>query len=199
MQVADTRTAILETSAQLYADLGYSAVSMRDVATKVGVTPANLYHHFKGKDELVREAVGHVFAEKTAPIADLLESQGTDVDRLDRFVEYFVRLLTEDRVFFRLLVRELVDGDEKRLDDLARSVLERPFRLVSSLAGNGQSEDERLLATVSIIGTMLGHALLAPLLPHLPGGRPDHSDAPVISDHISAALRRVFHSNAKDK
>lgn len=52
MQVADARTVILETSAELYADLGYSAVSMRDVATKVGVTPANLYHHFRGKDGL---------------------------------------------------------------------------------------------------------------------------------------------------
>jgi AcrR family transcriptional regulator len=172
---------------------------MRDVATKVGVTPANLYHHFKGKDELIREAVGHFFAEKTAPIADLLESQGKDVDRLNLFVEYFVRLLTEDRVFFRLLVRELVDGDEKRLDDLARSVLERPFHLISTLAGPGRSEDERLLSTVSIIGTMLGHALLAPLLPHLPGGRPDHSDASVITGHISAALRRAFHSSAKEK
>ncbi|MGA0565162.1 TetR/AcrR family transcriptional regulator [Ancylobacter sp. VNQ12] len=199
MHLADTRTAILETAAQLYADFGYSAVSMRDVATEVGVTPANLYHHFEGKDELVREAVAHVFAQKTVPIAELVESQGTDADRLSLFVAYFVRLLTEDRVFFRLLVRELVDGDEKRLDDLARSVLERPFRLVSGLAGQGQSEDERLLATVSIISVMLGHALLAPLIPHLPGGRPDHSDASVIAGHISAALRRSFHSNAKDK
>jgi AcrR family transcriptional regulator len=199
MQVADTRTAILETSAQLYADLGYSAVSMRDVAAEVGVTPANLYHHFTGKDELVREAVAHVFAQKTAPIAELLESQSTDADRLTLFVEYFVRLLTEDRVFFRLLMRELIDGDEKRLDDLARSVLERPFRLVSGLAGQGQSEDWRLLGTISIISIMVGHALLAPLVPHLPGGRPDHSDASVITAHISAVLRHSFHSNVKGK
>jgi AcrR family transcriptional regulator len=48
MQPFDTRTAILDVSARLYADLGYSAVSMRDVAGVVGVTSANLYHHFKG-------------------------------------------------------------------------------------------------------------------------------------------------------
>lgn len=90
----------METSAQLYADMGYSAVSMRDVATKAGVAPANLYHHFKGKNDLVREAVAHVFARETAPLAELLESKSDDGERLELFVEFFLRLLTEDRVFF---------------------------------------------------------------------------------------------------
>ncbi|MBP2297247.1 TetR/AcrR family transcriptional regulator [Azospirillum rugosum] len=198
MQIADTRISILETAARLYADLGYSAVSMRDVATAVGVTPANLYHHFKGKDELVREAVAHVFAQKTAPIADLLDAQGEGTDRLKFFVDYFVRLLTDDWVFFRLLVRELVDGDEKRLNDLARSVLERPFRSVSGLAGQGQSADERFMATISTIAVILGHVLLSGLLPHLPGASPDHSTPTAIAMHISTMLRRAFQSNAKD-
>ncbi|NKB84848.1 helix-turn-helix transcriptional regulator [Ochrobactrum grignonense] len=64
MHPHDTRTVIIETAAGLFADLGYSAVSMRDVASKVGVTPANLYHHFKGKDELIREALAHVRARQ---------------------------------------------------------------------------------------------------------------------------------------
>jgi AcrR family transcriptional regulator len=94
MHPADTRTAILETSAHLYADLGYSAVSMRDVASAMGMTPANLYHHFKNKDDLVRETVAHVFAEKTEPIAEMLEAESRDADRLGLFVDHFVRLLT---------------------------------------------------------------------------------------------------------
>ncbi|QUS40018.1 TetR/AcrR family transcriptional regulator [Tardiphaga alba] len=199
MDTPTTRVSILEVSAELYADLGYSAVSMRDIAKKVGVTPANLYHHFKGKDDLIREALAHVFAEKTAPIAALLNEKHDEAERLGIFIAYFVKLLAEDRVFFRLLVRELVDGDENRLGYLARSVLERPFRLISSLAGPGQSEDQQFLATVSIVSLVLGHALLAPLLPHLPGGRPDHSDASVVIGHVTAALSRAFHSNGNDK
>jgi AcrR family transcriptional regulator len=199
MHPADTRTAILETSARLYADLGYSAVSMRDVASAMGMTPANLYHHFKNKDDLVRETVAHVFAEKTEPIAEMLEVESRDSDRLGLFVDHFVRLLTGDRVFFRLLVRELVDGDEGRLDDLAHTVLERPFRLVSGLADIGQPSEERFLATVSMIGMILGHALLAPLLPHLPGGHAGFADPTSIANHISAALRHAAASDLETK
>ena len=198
MQPADTRIAILETSARLYAELGYSAVSMRDVAGALGVTPANLYHHFRSKDDLIREAVAHVFAEKTEPIARMLEAEGSDADRLDLFVDHFVRLLTGDRVFFRLLVRELVDGDETRLDDLAHAVLDRPFRLISSLANTRSAEENPFLSTISLIGVILGHVLLGPLLPHLPGGHAGFTDPSAITAHISAALRHAAASNPEN-
>lgn len=199
MQPTDTRTAILEAAARLYADLGYSAVSMRDVAGEIGVTQANLYHHFKGKDDLIRETLAHVFARKTAPLAEILERATASGERLEAFVDFFLRLLMEDRVFFRLLVRELLDGDGARREELAHSVLERPFSLVSSLADPRESEDERFLTTVSIVGIMLGHVQLAALLPYLPGGRPDHTAPSLLTRHVSAVLRRAFHDAAKEK
>ncbi len=198
MELTDTRTAILEAAARLYADLGYSAVSMRDVANEVGVTPANLYHHFEGKDDLIQQTLAHVFAQKTAPLADVLTHTPASAERLDAFVDFFLRLLMEDRVFFRLLVRELLDGGGARLEELAHSVLERPFSLVSSLADPEKSEDERFLITVSIIGIILGHVQLAALLPYLPGGRPDYGDPSVLARHISAVLRRAFHDAEKE-
>lgn len=198
MLPTDTRTAIMDAAARLYADLGYSAVSMRDVAGVVGVTPANLYHHFKGKDELIRETLAHVFAHKTAPMADIFEGDSAADDKLEAFVTWFVRLLVEDRVFFRLLVRELLDGDAGRLKDLAHSVLERPFRLVSALASAHAPEGDQFLVAISIISIMLGHVQLARLLPFLPGGRPEHAAPDVVADHIVAVLRGAF-QDKKDK
>ena len=199
MDPTDTRTAILEAAARLYAELGYSAVSMRDVANEVGVTPANLYHHFEGKEGLIRETLAHVFAQKTAPLADIFTRSDASSEQLEVFVDFFLRLLVEDRVFFRLLVRELLDGGGARLEELAHSVLERPFSLVGSLADPEESEDQRFLTTVSIIGIVLGHVQLAALLPYLPGGRPDYGDPSVLAQHISALLRRAFHDAKKEK
>jgi len=199
MHAVDTRGEILEIAARLYAGLGYSAVSMRDLAGEVGVTQANLYHHFRSKDDLIRETLAHVFAQKTAPMVELLERPGTSSQRLAAFVNWFVRLLVEDRVFFRLLVRELVDGDGARLKALADSVLERPFSLVSSLADPQRPKDERFLAAISIIGLMLGHVQLAALLPYLPGGRPEQADPSVVARHITTVLRRAFHDEAREK
>lgn len=199
MHAVDTRGEILNVAARLYADLGYSAVSMRDLAGEVGVTQANLYHHFRSKDDLIRETLAHVFAQKTAPMVELLEGAGTSSQRLTAFVNWFVRLLVEDRVFFRLLVRELVDGDGARLKALADSVLERPFRLVSSLADPQRSENQRFLTAVSIISLMLGHVQLAALLPYLSGGRPEHADPSIIARHVTVVLQRAFHNVAGEK
>ncbi len=199
MPPIDTRAAILDIAARLYADLGYSAVSMRGVASEIGVTQANLYHHFKGKDDLIRETLAHVFAQKTAPLAEFLEGESASSERLEAFVGFFVGLLVEDRVFFRLLMRELVDGDGERLKGLARSVLERPFRLVSNLADAQKPEDERFLTAVSIISIMLGHVQLAALLPYLPGGRPEHAERSVITRHVMAVLRRMLHDAPMEK
>jgi AcrR family transcriptional regulator len=199
MHSLDTKGEILDVAARLYADLGYSAVSMRDVAREVGVTQANLYHYFKSKDDLIRETLAHAFTQKTAPMIQIFETADSSSERLEAFVGFFVRLLTEDRIFFRLLMRELVDGDSARLKALAQSVLEHPFRLVSSLANPQKPENERFLTTVSIISLMLGHVQLAVLLPYLQGGRPEHADASVITRHVAAVLRRAFQDAAKEQ
>lgn len=195
MQPQDTRSIIVETAARLYADLGYSAVSMRDVANAVGVTPANLYYHFKSKDELIREALVHVFTHKTASLEEVLNRSDDADEKLEAFVRWFVRLLCEDRVFFRLLVRELTDGDAERLKYLSQTVLERPFSLVRSLAQTRvrDGEDDFHLA-ISIIGVVLGHVQLGAIVQYLPGGREAHLDADAIAGHLFAALRRSFTS-----
>ncbi|GEO87548.1 MULTISPECIES: TetR/AcrR family transcriptional regulator [Alphaproteobacteria] len=189
----DTRTAIIEAAASLFSDLGYSAVSMRDVANKVGVTPANLYHHFKGKDELIREALAHVFTHKTASLEALLNVNQDADEKLEAFVHWLVHLLAEDKIFCRLLVRELTDGDAGRLEYLSKTVFERPFTLVRSLASTRVRDGEDdFLAAVSIIGVVLGQVQLGAIVRHLPGGCSDHLDPDVITRHVIAALRECF-------
>jgi AcrR family transcriptional regulator len=172
---------------------------MREVAAAVGVTPANIYYHFKGKDELIRETLAHVFVDKTAPMTEILTSDRAADEKLEVFVTWFVRLLVDDRVFFRLLMREFIDGDVERLKDLSHSVLQRPFRLVSALVSEQAPAGDHFLAAVSMIGLVLGHVQLASLLPYLPGGRPEHADPDVVARHVFAVLRRAFQDTKKDK
>ena len=54
-----TKEQILIESTVLFAMKGYSAVSMRDIAQKVGITPAALYNHFASKDDLWKEVMDH--------------------------------------------------------------------------------------------------------------------------------------------
>lgn len=47
-----TRDQILTEAAALFAERGYHGLSMRELAEAAGISKANLYHHFRNKEEL---------------------------------------------------------------------------------------------------------------------------------------------------
>lgn len=53
----DKRRAILDRSAELFAEFGYDRASMSKISTACGVSKANLYHYYKDKDELLFDVI----------------------------------------------------------------------------------------------------------------------------------------------
>ncbi len=52
----DARSRVIEAADRLFAEYGYSAVALRDIAQEVGIRHASLYYHFpQGKEELFVE------------------------------------------------------------------------------------------------------------------------------------------------
>jgi len=49
---SDTRERILDTAEALFAEKGFAATSVREIAAACSLTPASLYNHFDGKEAL---------------------------------------------------------------------------------------------------------------------------------------------------
>ena len=47
------RDGILRAAARIFRERGFSDTGMRDIAVATDLSPANLYHYFKGKDEIL--------------------------------------------------------------------------------------------------------------------------------------------------
>ena len=47
------RVEILRAAGRTFRDVGFAAAGMRDIAEAAALSPANLYHYFRGKDELL--------------------------------------------------------------------------------------------------------------------------------------------------
>jgi AcrR family transcriptional regulator len=54
-QAAETRETILRVAGELFAERGYQATSVADIASAAGATKGAVFHHFKSKDELFVE------------------------------------------------------------------------------------------------------------------------------------------------
>lgn len=194
-----TRDTILTVAARLFASQGYTAVSMSDVAADVGVTKANLYHHFKDKDQLIRETLAHVFSRKTSSLDDALRSSMSSNERLEACAAWLVNLFFDDETFSRLLLRELLDGDTARLEYLSKTVFERPFTLITNVITENTSGADPTLSAISVVGLILGHYQFSGALPHLPGGRMEHIDPGVVTRHVLAMLRGMLNGSSAGK
>lgn len=55
----DVRRRILDAALEVFAESGYRSGSLREIATRVGMSEAGLLHHFPSKIELLREVLAH--------------------------------------------------------------------------------------------------------------------------------------------
>ena len=126
-----TREAILGSAVELFAESGYSGVSMRDLARACGITPAALYHHFDNKRSLYVESIKHSFKERTQGLEKMLEQTDSGEQTVRSIMGWFTDLIAGDVIFRRLLHRELLDGDAERLRLITEQVLREPFERIT--------------------------------------------------------------------
>ena len=65
----DTRERIQAVALDLFAEHGYEATSLREIAERLGVTKAALYYHFKSKEDIVRSFTEDYLGELDALLA----------------------------------------------------------------------------------------------------------------------------------
>ena len=184
----NSKTGILDLAIPLFAQSGYAGVSMRDIASVVGIRAASLYHHFPDKQTLYLQAMARAFEDKAQGFSEALIVTGTPEKRLAGFVQIFTSLMSKDPEFRALLQRELLDGDETRLKLLAREVFREPFIAMEALADELAPGCAAHMVAISIASLILYHLETAPLRRYLPGGKARHNKPAVIADHVTRLL-----------
>ncbi len=99
MSAIDTRQQILTEARRLLDEGGASAVSMRKVGEKVGITAMAIYRHFPDREALLNAIADHGFAELGATL-QTLDLSGSAEDRLIAASEaYLDHALVNPRLF----------------------------------------------------------------------------------------------------
>jgi AcrR family transcriptional regulator len=94
-----TRAAIVEAALMLFRERGYEAATMREIASRAGVSTGNAYYYFGSKEELIQEfyATGH--AEHLAASRALLAGQAELGARLRATVRTLIDVLSPYHAF----------------------------------------------------------------------------------------------------
>ncbi|MEE8600720.1 TetR/AcrR family transcriptional regulator [Euzebya tangerina] len=86
---ADMRQRILQTAGRLFAERGYDATSVRQIAAELGIANPSLYHHFPSKGDLLAELLRGPLDRVTSALAEAEDLTGEA--RTRRIVEGMVQ------------------------------------------------------------------------------------------------------------
>ncbi len=93
----------------LFAERGFDATSIRDVAAEAGVSSSLVVHHFKTKAQLKEATDARLIASLTSMLADLPTDAGADFSET---AGSMVELLRGEPELMSYLRRMLIDGGE---------------------------------------------------------------------------------------
>ena len=142
-----TRQAILDCAERIFADHGYAATRLEDVAADVGIRRPSIVYYFSGKQQLYDEVESSIFAAMHIFVEQRLATVSKPMDRLlallDAWLDFLIARPTAARIIQRLVADHAPRGDNPvefsglALDDLeqviAAGIKEGAFQPVSAM------------------------------------------------------------------
>ena len=89
---------ILDAAEQLVQTCGFNGISYADIAGQVGVTKANLHHHFGSKAELGDALLNRYMESINRELACIEAGTGPKAARLDAYVDLYVAAIRNRRL-----------------------------------------------------------------------------------------------------
>ncbi len=143
------RAALVDAAARLLADVGPSALSVRDIARSAGVNHGQVHHYFGSKRALLEAAMRKLATEHFAQMAELSGPSGIPP----------VLALARDPAYWRAVARVVIEGDL----DLARieidesvSVPRRAYQGLMELEGVGPDDLDLKTRFAAVCAMLLG-------------------------------------------
>lgn len=168
---AHTRDRILAVALALFADKGYEATSMREIAEQLGITKPALYYHFDSKEDIVRSLLADIETQVDALVewtraqpagpdlrrqvlgrwADIMQAHGITAFRFVMANRQVVHEISPDRSNMVACMQELyrlLAGPEASVEEQLRVRIALMSVNMAGMVGAGiDAPEEEILAT----------------------------------------------------
>lgn len=175
-----TKEDVLREATRLFAERGYDGLSMGDLAARVGLRKASLFHHFPTKDALYERVLAVLIEAVQGVVVDALSSEATILERLDTLSDALTAALGEHPHAARLLVGEAVHGGSLMRQILGTRI-DKVLFAAREFVRTGQREGvfDRELDPTHVVLTLVGaHFLpfaMEEIVERFAGTPPEHA------------------------
>ncbi|MEH6636582.1 MAG: TetR/AcrR family transcriptional regulator [Halioglobus sp.] len=194
-QVLTTADRILDAAEDLFAEKGYSATSLGDVADRVGIRSPSLYNHFKNKEALYAAVLERLLSDFSAPLEEL-DSGPVTYERVFQWLETMVRQHHANPNLARLLQHAALSGGphtNELIDRLFRPMFQSEAKIEGDKISIFEDAGLQPWAVMAFNNLVMSYVTMAPMYRDLLGQDP-FSEAALDNqlNLIKTLLRAVF-------
>ncbi|MYS18783.1 transcriptional regulator, TetR family [Streptomyces sp. DvalAA-14] len=157
MSKRDTYTpdSLLAVAVEVFNERGYDGTSMEHLSHAAGISKSSIYHHVRGKEELLNRAVGRALEGLFAILEEPASLDGRAVERLEHVTRRTTEVLMEELPYVTLLLRVRGNTETERWAmERRREFDQRVSALLKAAVAEGdlRADVEARLATRLLFG-----------------------------------------------
>jgi AcrR family transcriptional regulator len=109
-----TPESLLAVAVEVFNERGYDGTSMEHLSRAAGISKSSIYHHVRGKEELLRRAISRALDGLFGILAEDGATRGRAVNRLEYVTRRVAEVLMADLPYVTLLLRVRGNTDTER-------------------------------------------------------------------------------------
>ncbi|HEY5071790.1 MAG TPA: TetR/AcrR family transcriptional regulator [Caulobacteraceae bacterium] len=186
--IADFRERLCDAAETLFAEHGTEAVTIRQLAAKLGVSPMTPYRYFKDKDAILAAVRARGFDRFAAALEGAHGRRRRDPEgRAHVIGEAYVRFAFDNPQAYKLMF-DITQAGEELYPDLVRAAERARATMTLHLEGpaNGAARED-----LNLIGHAYWAAMHGPIMLQLSGKLAPPVDASALIDVLTGALART--------
>lgn len=153
-----TRDLVRAAACEVFYEFGYHGASVREIASRRGVTVAALYHHYPSKADLLAEVVVRFMEGVVEHVGEAVAgAEGTAVERLAAAVRANVLFLTgrqTEGFVANAEIRYLTDENHERAIEAQRALQHCYEKILQEGTESGEFEVPNIRITARVIMSM---------------------------------------------
>ena len=183
----DKKVSILRSATKLFAENGFDATGVREIAKNSGVNIAMIYYYFQTKEGLYQEILEDACKALSLSLTDSIDREMEPEENLYCFIKTYINFLQNQQTLHQIFLRETI-SQTKLMKKLVKEYGSKIFGLVHGILEQGVEkgvfrEQDTTLSTINLL-SMIRHyftdePLITTLFPNKRVKMKKH-----LSDHI---------------
>lgn len=96
-------------------ETGFSGLTVREISRRARVNVGMFHYHFKSREAFVHRVLWDVYGDFLASFQEAADGEDAPRERLRRVLIAYAQFARRNRVFYALMLRELVSGNKEML------------------------------------------------------------------------------------